>query len=44
MKEDKKERDPIWELILGYIGILFGFLILSMGFNMLITIWKALFN
>jgi hypothetical protein len=44
MKEDKKERDPIWELILGYIGILFGFLILSMGFNMLWTVISALFK
>jgi hypothetical protein len=43
MKEDK-ERDPIWALIGFYLAMLFGFLILTMGFNMLWTIISALFK
>ena len=44
MKEDKKERDPIWVLMAFYLAMLFGLLILSMGFDMLITIWKGLLS
>ena len=42
--KDKKERDPLWVLFAFYLAMLFGLLILSMGFDMLITIWKGLLN
>lgn len=42
MKENKKERDPIWVLMAFYLAMLFGLYILSFGFDMLITIWKGL--
>jgi hypothetical protein len=41
MKENK-ERDPLWVLIGFYLAMLFGFFILTFGFGMLYTIWKAL--
>jgi uncharacterized membrane protein YcjF (UPF0283 family) len=44
MKDNKKERDPLWELILAYIGLLFGFSILAMAMDMLLTVWKGLFE
>jgi hypothetical protein len=40
----KKEKDPIWVLILGYLMMLFGLYLLAFGFDMLITIWKALIS